>query len=238
MATLGSKVVLFGGLPPTGTTPLDDTWTFDGTEWVDVSPTTSPPASAGTTMATLGSKIVLFVAAGPTPPGVETWTFDGSTWTQVTTATAPESSIEENLATLGNEVVLYDTLARDTWTFDGSSWTQVSVPGPIGAFSVLPSLGGLPAELVLFADNDPNGFTYTFNGTAWSQPSGVNATNSPAGRIYASTASLGSLMVLFGGSNQNNELNDTWTFDGTSWMQVTTSTAPSPRAYASMALLP
>jgi len=36
MATLGGTVVMFGGEDATG--HLDDTWTFDGTTWTQISP--------------------------------------------------------------------------------------------------------------------------------------------------------------------------------------------------------
>jgi Galactose oxidase, central domain len=42
-------------------------------------------------------------------------------------------------------------------------------------------------------------------------------------------------VVIFGGFNANQVLNETWTFDGTTWAEVKTSVAPSARASASMA---
>ena len=42
-------------------------------------------------------------------------------------------------------------------------------------------------------------------------------------------------VVLFGGLDSANYLNDTWTFDGTNWTQVTTPVAPPVRAVGAMA---
>ena len=42
-------------------------------------------------------------------------------------------------------------------------------------------------------------------------------------------------VVVFGGYNATNQLNETWTFDGTTWTQVQTATAPPPRSSAAMA---
>jgi hypothetical protein len=42
-------------------------------------------------------------------------------------------------------------------------------------------------------------------------------------------------VVIFGGFNASNSLNETRTFDGTTWVQVKTSVAPSVRTAASMA---
>ncbi|MEO8799000.1 MAG: kelch repeat-containing protein [Polyangiaceae bacterium] len=55
MAAVGGKIVFFGGnvegvnYPP----PLGDTWVFDGTDWTQLTPTTSPPARYSAVMATL-----------------------------------------------------------------------------------------------------------------------------------------------------------------------------------------
>jgi hypothetical protein len=60
MATLGGRVVLFGGYL-NGASPLrNDTSTFDGTKWTQASPSTKPPARYEASMAALGSLVVLF----------------------------------------------------------------------------------------------------------------------------------------------------------------------------------
>lgn len=56
MATLGNKVVLFGGYNstgPGGSVNLSDTWTFDGTTWTQVSAAGPPAARYSHAMATL-----------------------------------------------------------------------------------------------------------------------------------------------------------------------------------------
>jgi N-acetylneuraminic acid mutarotase len=149
MATLGSKVVLFGGADATG--PHDDTWTFDGTTWTQLTPAASPPARRDGAMATLGGKVVLFggyayVTSDASTDQVvlfdDTWTFDGTTWTQITPAASPSPRFDTAMAELGGKVVLFGgensttdvppaSLAayfNDTWVFDGSTWTQLSPP--------------------------------------------------------------------------------------------------------------
>ena len=42
--SLGDRLVLFGGTASDGT-PLGDTWTWDGTDWTQHFPTTSPAAA-------------------------------------------------------------------------------------------------------------------------------------------------------------------------------------------------
>ena len=47
MATLGNKVILFGGVPTAAGGPdvLGDTWEWDGATWTQVATPLSPPAS-------------------------------------------------------------------------------------------------------------------------------------------------------------------------------------------------
>ena len=74
MATLGDKVVLFGGGEESiaGATvrivgsPLGDTWAWDGAAWTQRS-TTGPSARSGHAMATLAGKVVLFGGAEVCP---------------------------------------------------------------------------------------------------------------------------------------------------------------------------
>ncbi|MGA2805488.1 MAG: kelch repeat-containing protein [Acidimicrobiales bacterium] len=44
--------------------------------------------------------------------------------------------------------------------------------------------------------------------------------------------------VLFGGSANGSDLNDTWTFNGTTWTHLSPATSPPARSYASMAYDP
>jgi hypothetical protein len=52
MATLGNKVVLFGGTSQ-GSGALNDTWTFDGTSWTQLPVSNRPPAGFDAAMAAL-----------------------------------------------------------------------------------------------------------------------------------------------------------------------------------------
>jgi hypothetical protein len=74
----GSTVVLFGGATAL-LGALDDTWTFNGSSWTQVSVSRPPPARAAM-MATLGNEVVLFggVDADLSTYRTDTWTFDGT----------------------------------------------------------------------------------------------------------------------------------------------------------------
>jgi hypothetical protein len=89
--------VLFGGYEFTG--DAGDTWTWNGTDWTEQTPATSPPtrdlayiaydAATGT--------VVLFGGAGHGLLG-DTWAWNGTTWTKQTPATSPSPRAEGAMA--------------------------------------------------------------------------------------------------------------------------------------------
>lgn len=88
MATLGNRVILFGGEQDANHI-LGDTWAFDGTSWTQLTTAHSPPARFHAGMTAYDGKLVLFGGASVVPgPGFygDTWTFDGTDWTQASTS--------------------------------------------------------------------------------------------------------------------------------------------------------
>jgi hypothetical protein len=86
-ATVGTNLVVYGGEDADFNT-IDQTWTFDGTNWTQMS-AKGPSARAFAGMAALDGTVVLFGGAsmiGFDAPGTladaATWTFDGKTWTE------------------------------------------------------------------------------------------------------------------------------------------------------------
>jgi hypothetical protein len=148
-AALAGNAVLFGGTI-SGFGGQNDTWLWNGTSWTEASTASPPSARAGAAMATLGNTIVLFGGAndsnGTTSPLADTWIWNGTTWSKPTLTVSPPARYEHSMATLGNKVVLFggyastftqtqstpivDVYLDDTWTWDGTSWTQVSASGP------------------------------------------------------------------------------------------------------------
>ena len=58
---------------------------------------------------------------------------------------------------------------------------------------------------------------------------------SPRGGVAIAYDPVGRKVVLFGGFNSTEYLNETWTFNGSTWTIETTSVAPWPRASAMLA---
>jgi hypothetical protein len=132
-------------------------------------------------------------------------------------------------------ILFSGTNANDTWAWDGVHWTQLSPPSsPALRFDA--SAAALGTSLVLFGGWAQEGNvtedvaeTWIWNGITWSEPS---VSPAPAARSDAVAATLGGIVVLFGGGvtgTSTDLANDTWTFDGTRWTELAPAHAPSPR---------
>ncbi|HEX8792177.1 MAG TPA: kelch repeat-containing protein [Polyangiaceae bacterium] len=89
IATLGNRVILFGGEQDANHI-LGDTWAFDGTAWTQLTPAHAPAARFHAGATTYGGKVVLYGGAGAIPNAPpfygDTWTFDGTDWTQASSS--------------------------------------------------------------------------------------------------------------------------------------------------------
>lgn len=188
--------VLFGGYSPAGR--FSDTWTWDGTRWLDVTPSGTeridfPSARANPAMAyDPGRSVVVLVGGYDGAPLAETWEWDGVAWTDVTPAGTPGVDMPPPLYDAGlaydgaaGHLLLFGGLSSDqweagTWTWDGASWTDVS-------------------------------------------PTGVAGVDFPEGRIWPGLAydSRRSVVVLVGGSTEAGPSNDVWEWSAGAWTEVT-----------------
>ena len=126
--------VLFGGSDTQGNYS-DDTWQWDGTDWVPEAATSGSPwpnARWFASMAydaTLG--VVVMWSGGSTVEFHDTWQWDGSTWTQTSSSAPGVVSSQFNLAYnthLGLDIGVVDGA---TYSWNGAAWTQlVANPGP------------------------------------------------------------------------------------------------------------
>jgi hypothetical protein len=247
-----NQVVLFGGQSSSGN--LNDTWTWNGTTWINMSPAASPPARSSATMAydPSSGQVVLFGGAGNSGLLGDTWTWNGTTWTQQTPAMSPPARDTAMMAydPSSGLVVLFggqgdgglDSLG-DTWAWNGTTWTQqtpaMSPPSRAVAAMTYDANSG---QMLLFGGNG-NGVdlsffndTWMWNGTTWTQLSPATSPPLTAQAMMAYDANSGQI-VLFGGVNDEglNVLGDTWTWNGTTWTQQTPVTSPEARFSAAMA---
>jgi hypothetical protein len=134
MTVVDGKIVLFGGIG-VGFVKINDTWTWDGVDWTQESPATSPTARNGFAIGTLGSKGYLFGGFTSTYPMNDTWAWDGTTWEELSPETSP--SVRGNLYfpdSLNGSLLLVDgytgppaAISADTWAWDGINWRQLDL---------------------------------------------------------------------------------------------------------------
>ena len=139
------------------------------------------------------------------------------------------------------------TTFGDSWVFDGSTWIQrTAMNAPCGsengAAAALPTEAAVAFRGGYYVNGSSSyvgGGTETFAGTNWNTRTAK--TTDPVARMGHAMASLGSVVVLFGGNTVTNSggafLQETWTFDGSNWILLTTANAPSGRSGHAMATL-
>ena len=122
---------MFGGYGPGA---LSDTWEYDGVDWTQRQPTTSPPwlVNHGTVFDSRRGVTVVFGGMSNWRNVNDTWEWDGTDWAQRSPANSP--SPRENCAIAFDPVrgvtVLFGGEERgvtsydDTWEWDGVNWAQ------------------------------------------------------------------------------------------------------------------
>ncbi|QNI37759.1 NHL domain-containing protein [Edaphobacter albus] len=241
-----SQVVLFGGSANNnGNNLLADTWTWDGTNWTQQAPATSPAPVAYASMAydAAHSQVVLFGGRDTSYAETNnTWTWNGSNWTQQTPVNSPSARYAATMAydVAHSQVVLFggtvsSNRPSDTWTWDGTNWTQQTpANSPTGGtYYIAMAYDAAHNQTVLFGGFTGNNATWAWDGTNWTQQS---QTNAPSGRTALSMAydAAHSQVILFGGFSSSSAVNDTWAWKsgaqnmGTANVCLAGATAPAP----------
>jgi hypothetical protein len=185
------QFIMYGGYAPFETgpgNPDDQTWQWTGTDWVQLTPATTPPAGwcdmtydpVRKVLVMLATEI--FTAASAADNGandvLETWTWNGTDWNRV--ADLPSSS------------------ALTSLSFDGDTATDVTYVQDIAPCAKAPC-----------PETDE---TWSWGGSTW----GETAANTPqaGGIVGAEYDSATHQFVMFGGlpRNTNNEHPATWVY--------------------------
>ncbi len=165
-----NKVIMFGGWTNSqlGNDILGDTWEYDGTNWAQISSTTSPPARSNMQMVyapNLGG-VVLFGGTGRDHVYYnDTWLYNEQGWTQLTLAQSPSARYgyqmtydpNRNVIILFGGTHLTSGTYADTWIYDGNNWEQditTNSPPPtwLAGFAYYPPRNGA----FMFGGNSPN----------------------------------------------------------------------------------
>ncbi|HSY51506.1 MAG TPA: kelch repeat-containing protein [Thermoanaerobaculia bacterium] len=189
------KTVFFGGFDPSNNSYLDQTWTYDGTSWTQV--TKNPPTSrshASIWYDPTLKKTLIYGGIGRLTSTdrltrySDMWSFDGTGWTAVVPAATPGmrygaltaidpttnhalifGGIRVDTDPTNNQVQVY---ANDMWDWDGTKWTQINtaaVPPPRENAGL--ALDPLRNQLIMFGGY--SGFylsdVWTLGNGSWSQ---------------------------------------------------------------------
>ncbi len=243
------KMVLFGGRQISGSSYLNDTWTWDGTNWTQLSPAASPSARAQASMAydaALG-KVVLFGGfLNGTGQFSDTWSWDGTNWIQELAPVSPPrrqaasmayDGINQRMLLFGGNTIL--GLLNDTWAWNGTTWLPLApTSSPSSREFAAMAQNMTNGKIVLFGGNDTFndlGDTWTWDGSTWTQESPPVSPYSRRAAVMAYDGA-GGQFLLFGGLIQNDTfLADTWAWDGSNWTRAVAPPVPSGRYLAMMA---
>jgi hypothetical protein len=246
MATLGSKVILFGGVTGPDATQqslLDDTWEWDGTDWTERKPAHKPVVRRlyplayplYLQLATLDGKVVLYVPPDPSaaPADGRTWLWDGTDWAEVT-GNGPRTE-SGPLATLGSTVVLranaLDGKSTETWVFKDDSWGFATPYGPFLFRGAAAAIGNRDVFVGATKPYDVSG-TWEWDGQNFTQR--TVAVTPPARCGHAMSPTADGKVLLFGGGNvdasgrfeRDYPMAQTWLWDGTSWTENPAAAPP------------
>jgi hypothetical protein len=235
--TARKRLVVFGGIHGGLYAPqtyLNDTWEFDGTDWTEIKPATSPPVRAGHAMAfdAARGRAVVFGGGGGTTDLDDTWEWDGAAWKQITPSTKkPQGRF--------NTRMVYDPGAKrvllfggqdaggadlgDLWAFDGQNWTELwpSSKEPLGrgffslAFDPTRSKLVLHGGTVEWPPNITAANTFAehweWDGKAWTKVGDGKAPGKSAGGAMVFDAGRGRL-VMYGGGTGGLLSAETWEY--------------------------
>lgn len=192
------------------------------TNWVQITPTTSPPPAFSPALAydSARRRVVLF-------DGEDTWEYDGMTWI--------EKSTPASMPRRGGHAMVYDSARgrivlfggggmNDTWEYDGTTWVEKNpATRPPARSQHAMAYDSARGRVVLFGGVSLDGTTlddtWEYDGTNWIK-------RSPANHPYARTEhamvydSDRGRVILFGGANYERmyAFGDTWEYDGTTWV--------------------
>ena len=160
--SLRQRVVLFGGSSVFPTQPSDETWEWDGTTWLQRTPSIAPPARTGHGMAydSKRAMTVIFGGTDGTNDLDDTWEWDGTFWRKrLADPASPSARQEPSMAydTVRDAVVLFggqlpgNDAIGETWQWVGPSVfitqqpaSQSVVAGQSATFTVAADGAGPP----------------------------------------------------------------------------------------------
>jgi hypothetical protein len=248
-------VVLFGGRKADNSGDLNDTWEWNGADWLERSPQHVPPARTAAAMAYDAKRRRTVLMGGHAWSGStlsDTWVWDGRDWESAPYspvrfaegASAAYDAAAERVVLFGGVVSPSGTYDANTRLWDGLTWTLTPPPAaPAHRLSEM-TLVSTPQRVLLFGgipySGPANNTLWTWDASrTWNEvPTPATAPSKRAGHS-AAWDSVRQRLVVFGGDSRDPSTtrvtNDTWEWDGTAWAQRSPATQPDARMAQAMA---
>jgi hypothetical protein len=239
------RAVLFGGISNwLGSNFLfeNDTWEWDGQDWIEMHPQTVPPARAGHMMAFDEKRGVVVMFGGEDKTGAyalsDTWEWDGTDWKQIFPDYYPQprrggqlfyNPHSETIILSGGFYFAQPdktfTHTNDTWEWDGRDWRYVTsayenliITNPNTVYDTKQD------RIILFDYNQ----IMNWADEQWRE---IVVGQKPPPRLGTSLAvdPESGNMLIFGGVDDGIQFNDTWLLNGNVWKELHPDLTPGPR---------
>ena len=218
-----TEFLLFGGLR--NGKALADTWLWDGSSWLELSPISSPPARFGASLGyePVSDSMLLFGGATTGCSGLrDTWSWQGSHWRRLTPAQHPPAlcggvlvfdETQRSLVLVGGWPIEMGMLARASmWLWNGSTWRHATPPAQLGARAFAAVAPHPSSGLTCFGGVSYGQFLNDTTRISGASGQAVSSSSPPSPRGYAAAAvdPTHGGMLLFGGQGEAGPLGDTW----------------------------
>ena len=236
------RVLFFGGQDPSDST-IGMTWEWDGTNWTQLTPITSPPyrTSASIVYDQRHHVAILFGGVdGNVEDLNDTWSWDGTNWTQLTPANSPTVRASAAMAydAVHNDIVLFggadpsDAVLSDTWQWDGTNWTQLTPATSPSADYLRVKASDTTAQPILVEYEQSQLEVWTWDGSNWSSQLDSNSPTAAELQFDPISSSVAydearAQLLLYGFDGDTSTNNLTWTWNsGEGWIQPALLGAP------------
>lgn len=224
------RLVLFGGVADG--IDRDDTWEWDGVQWLLQQPLHRPPPRTAAAMAydPLRQRTVVYGGRSSTgyPWHTDTWEWDGHDWTLVAPAFGvPGLVFDVRLAfspSSGGLVLVngWYFFPDATWLLDSQGWHQLPITTPpleSGSFAM--ALHAPTGELVLYGKDawptmpQPWSSTYVLQNGAWVLRQAASPPGIRTNPVMVEDPATGDLLLA-----SADEWPATWRWNGSSWSPI------------------
>ncbi|MCP4426227.1 MAG: hypothetical protein GY803_17185 [Chloroflexi bacterium] len=215
--------------------PENDTWIWDGRDWMEVNPPTSPSDRLAHGMAYDAMRGVVVLFGGYDRRGSlnDTWEWDGENWYLQSPTLSPPARCcykmfydkqRDRIVVYGGSDQTHGVFFNDVWEWDGSEWRQLlpDLSGPIASAHALAYDDDQNRAVILLSES--SGVAWMWSGTDWefSQLEEEPSQRGGADMVYDPENNQ---IVLFGGRHQGVSYDDTWLFDE-EWQELALPRTP------------